>query len=124
MSSSRGTARVPHAAPQIAINLLATLAGRIRLANEINQAIITLDAPGRMAKLLLILAREHGLKTPASTEIGLPLTQGELAGLIGVTRETAARILSEFRSLGWLEIGKQRRITLLREDRLTQRSEG
>jgi CRP/FNR family transcriptional regulator len=57
-------------------------------------------------------------------EIDLRLTQSDLAGLIGVTRETAARILSEFRSLGWLEIDRQRRITLLREDRLIHRSGG
>jgi CRP-like cAMP-binding protein len=110
--------------PQLAINLVATLAGRIRVANEIIQAFVTLDAPGRMAKQLLFLARDHGVKTPAGTEIRLPLTQAELAGLIGVTRETAARILSEFRSLGWLETDRQHPITLLREDRLRQRSEG
>jgi CRP/FNR family transcriptional regulator, cyclic AMP receptor protein len=110
-----------HKAPQIAINLLATLAGRIRLANEINQAAITLDAPGRMAKQLLVLAREHGVRTAAGVEIGLRLTQSDLAGLIGVTRETAARILTEFRSLGWLEIDRQRRITLRQVDRLMHR---
>jgi CRP/FNR family cyclic AMP-dependent transcriptional regulator len=77
-----------HKAPQIAINLLATLAGRIRLANEMNQAQKTQDAPGRMAKQLLLLAREHGVKSPTGVEIDLRLTQSDLAGLIGVTRET------------------------------------
>jgi CRP/FNR family transcriptional regulator, cyclic AMP receptor protein len=110
--------------PQVAINLLATLAGRMRLANEIIQAFITLDAPGRMAKQLLVLARDHGVKTPTGVEIRLPLTRGELAGLIGVTRETGARILSEFRSLGWVETDRQHGITLLREDCLTRRCDG
>jgi CRP-like cAMP-binding protein len=63
------------------------------------------------------------VQTPAGTEIGLPLTKAELAGMIGVQRETATRILRGFRSLGWLETDRQR-ITLLREDRLRQRSEG
>jgi len=111
-------------APQIAINLLSTLAGRIRSANEIIQALITLDAPGRAAKQLLVLARQHGVKTPEGVQIPIRLTQSDFASLIGTTRETANKILNEFRSLGWLAIDKQRRITLLREDRLMQRSSG
>ena len=111
-----------HQSPQIAINLLAKLAGRIRLANEINQANTTLDAPGRAAKQLLVLARQHGVKTPEGMQIGIRLTQSDFASLIGTTRETANKILNEFRSLGWLAIDKQRRITLLREDQLIHRS--
>jgi CRP/FNR family transcriptional regulator, cyclic AMP receptor protein len=109
--------------PRIAINLLATLAGRLRLANDTIRDQKTLDAPGRMAKQLLVLARQHGVSTPLGVEIGTRLTQSDLAGLIGVTRETASKILSEYRSLGWLEIDKQR-YTLLREDELARRSSG
>lgn len=110
--------------PQIAINLLATLAGRLRLSNENNQAFATLDASGRAAKRLLDLGRKHGVKTAAGLQIGIRLSQSDLAGLIGTTRETTNKILNEFRSLGWLAVDKQRRITLLREDRLISRSGG
>jgi CRP/FNR family transcriptional regulator, cyclic AMP receptor protein len=109
--------------PRIGINLLATLAGRLRLANDTIRIQKTVDAPGRMAKQLLVLARQHRVDTPLGVEIGTRLTQSDLAGLIGVTRETASKILSEFRSLGWLEIDKQR-YTLLREDELARRSNG
>lgn len=111
-------------APQIAINLLATLAGRLRLANELNQALITLDAPGRAAMRLLVLARQHGVRTAEGVQIAIPLTQSDFASLIGTTRETAGRVLNDFRNLGWLSIDKGRRITLLREDRLTWRCSG
>jgi len=108
-------------APQIALNLLATLASRVRLANEINYSLIRHDAPGRMAKQLLRLACQFGVKNATGVEIDLRLTHSDLAGLIGVTRETAVRIVSEFRSLGWLEIDRRHHITLLREERLRQR---
>lgn len=107
-------------APQIAVNLLATLAGRVRLANEINSEFVSHDAPARMAKQLLRLARRFGVKSPTGVEIDLRLTHSDLAGHIGVTRETAVRILREFQSLGWLE-NKRGRITLLREDKLMHR---
>lgn len=110
--------------PQIAINLLATLAGRLRLANENNQALATLDASGRAAKHLLDLGHKYGVRTATGVQIGIRLSQSDLAGLIGTTRETTNKILNEFRSLGWLSVDKQRHITLLREDRLIGRCGG
>jgi CRP/FNR family transcriptional regulator len=109
-------------APRIAVNLLATLAGRVRLLNEVNEDLVSRDAPGRMAKRLLALARKCGVKTPTGVDIGVRLSQSDLASFIGTTRETASKILNDFQSREWLAKDKQRRITLLREDRLIGRS--
>jgi CRP/FNR family transcriptional regulator len=110
--------------PQIAINLLAALAGRVRFTNAMMVAVLALDAPGRLSRLLLILADEYGAKTPEGIQIDARIPQSDLADWIGVTRETVARILSQYRTLGWLAIDEQRRITLLRPDQLARRSEG
>jgi CRP-like cAMP-binding protein len=110
--------------PAIAGNLLANLAQRVRRVNEANEALAALDAPGRMARQLLLLAREHGVQTPQGIEIGLRLRQSELAALVSVTRETVGRALSEFRRLGWLTWDARHHYVLLRPDLLAQRSAG
>jgi CRP/FNR family transcriptional regulator, cyclic AMP receptor protein len=111
-------------APQIAFNLLTTLTDRLRRANALIEAMSTLDAPGLVAWQLLSLARDHGMETPHGVQIGVRLPQTELAAMVGSTRETVTRTLSHFRSLGWLAIDKQHRITLRQLDQLARRCEG
>jgi CRP-like cAMP-binding protein len=110
-------------APQIAMNLLTMLVGRLRLANEVVQAFVILDAPGRLARQLLELAREHGMETPQGVQIGVRVPQTDLAAMVGSTRETVARTLSQWRSLGWLAFDQQHRIILTKADQLAQRCE-
>jgi CRP/FNR family transcriptional regulator len=109
--------------PQIAYNLLAALSRRVRLTTEMHEAVVTLDAPGRVARQLLLLGREHGVSTDQGVQIALRLTRSDLAGLAGVTPETAIRILSEFRRRGWITWNRQHSITLLRPDKLARRCE-
>jgi CRP/FNR family transcriptional regulator len=54
----------------------------------------------RLAKVLLQLAQEHGVKGPRGTALSLPLTHEELANLIGTTRETVTTQLGRFRRMG------------------------
>jgi CRP/FNR family transcriptional regulator, cyclic AMP receptor protein len=110
-------------APQIAINLLATLAGRLRRTNETIQALSSLDVHGRVAKQLLLLSRQHGVQTPAGTQIGIRLTQTDLAGLVGASRESVNKVLGYFRRRGYLTLDDQHRITLLKPDELARRCE-
>jgi len=56
----------------------------------------------RLAKVLLRLADEHGLPSPSGTLIPLALTHGELASMIGTTRETVTAQLIRFKRLGLL----------------------
>jgi CRP/FNR family transcriptional regulator, cyclic AMP receptor protein len=110
-------------APQIAINLLATLAGRLRRTNETIQALSSLDVHGRVAKQLLLLSRQHGVQTPAGMQIGIRLTQTDLAGLVGASRESVNKVLGYFRRRGYLTLDDQHRITLLKPDELARRCE-
>jgi CRP/FNR family transcriptional regulator, cyclic AMP receptor protein len=66
----------------------------------------------RLAGLLLDLAARHGSQGDGVLEIALPLTQEELASLVGTSRATVTRALNNWRKRGFIRTG-QRRITLI-----------
>jgi CRP-like cAMP-binding protein len=55
-----------------------------------------LDVPGRTAKRVLELSG-------GKERFSLPVTQEELAGMVGASRERVNKALSSFIRLGWLE---------------------
>lgn len=52
------------------------------------------DIGGRVANLLLYLAREHGEPSPEGVRIRMKLSQGDLAAHIGASRENVNRALA------------------------------
>ncbi len=58
------------------------------------------DARTRLARLLLRLAEEFGRKMNHDLAVGLPLTEQEIATLIGTTRQTVSTILGEMLRTG------------------------
>ena len=61
--------------------------GRLRLANAHVRALAAVDVTGRIDAQLLALAREYGESSPeGGTLIPLPLTQSDLAALVGASR--------------------------------------
>ena len=54
------------------------------------------DIRSRVARMLLALADSHGEATAAGVRIGLKLSQGTLAGLVGASRENVNRALGAF----------------------------
>lgn len=65
--------------------------------------LLFLDTRARLARLLVRLAREHGRQDGAGTTLGLPLTQQELATLVGATRQTVNDLLREMVAVGLVE---------------------
>ncbi|OWY59669.1 hypothetical protein B7486_73335 [cyanobacterium TDX16] len=57
---------------------------------------VFLDVTGRTAKRLLELAGEDD-------EFALPVTQEELAGMVGASRERVNKAIASFVKLGWIE---------------------
>jgi CRP-like cAMP-binding protein len=82
--------------PALLWPVVALLAGRIRVTDEALADAMFLDVTGRTAKRLLDLAGE-------SDEFDLPVTQEELAGMVGASRERVNKAISSFLRLGWLE---------------------
>lgn len=92
----------------------ALIARRLRTADDAIADAMLLDVTGRTAKRLLELAG-------AADEFVLPITQEELAGLVGASRERVNKALAAFVRLGWLE-QSERRYRILNRERLAQRS--
>jgi CRP/FNR family cyclic AMP-dependent transcriptional regulator len=105
--------------PETVQGLLATLAQTIRrLDTEVGDLRFT-DLQGRLAKKLLELAGAHGRTVGSSTEIQVELTQEELAGLIGATRQRVNKLLGCYEAQGAIA-RHRRRIVVLRPELLRQ----
>ena len=72
------------------------LAGRLRNMDEALADAVFLDVTGRTAKRLLELAGE-------ADEFTLPITQEELAGMVGASRERVNKAIAAFIKLGWIQ---------------------
>jgi CRP-like cAMP-binding protein len=90
--------------PQAAVAILQVLCWRLRLASELLGDVAFLDVAGRLAKRLLQLASEFGQPGTRGTTIDLKITQGQLASMLGVTRESVNKQLRAFRKLGIIAI--------------------
>lgn len=109
-------------APVITYNLVRTLSSRLRLANEQIQALATLDVYGRVARQLLAFAQKYGKTDPAgSIEIPIRLTQSDLAGLVGASRERVNGAIVHFKGRRYISIDQNFRITIHNPEALAKR---
>jgi CRP/FNR family transcriptional regulator len=107
--------------PEVAMQMLAGLAHRLRRTNEGISDLVFTDVPGRVAKALLDLSDRFGRRTEAGLLVGHELTQEELAQLVGASRETVNKALADFAHRGWLILGAKA-VTLVDVDRLRRRA--
>jgi CRP/FNR family cyclic AMP-dependent transcriptional regulator len=105
----------------VAEQLLAALARRLRRTNEAMADLVFTDVPGRLAKALLDLAGRFGEPVPEGVQVSLDLTQEELAQLVGASRETVNKALADFAGRGWLR-NSGRTVVLLDRERLARRA--
>ena len=91
--------------PTLLWRVVAMLTGRLRTMDAALADSVFLDVTGRTAKRLLDLAGEE-------EEFSLPITQEELAGMVGASRERVNKAIASFIHLGWIEqIARTYRIT-------------
>lgn len=101
--------------PVVAEDMFAVLADRLRRLDEQLKQTYFLDLPVRLAHKLLQLAVEKGHKTTEGVLIDLPLTQSDLAGMVGASRQRVNRVLAELQDKQVIRI-ERRGITILRPD--------
>jgi len=107
--------------PQMAVNLVRVLTRRVRLANARIQSLATLDVDGRIARQLLAFAQEYGQVDGKKTTIPLRLTQSDLAGLVGASRESVNHAISGWKQSKLLSVDTHYHITLLDQPALARR---
>lgn len=100
--------------PELLWGVVRMLADRLRGMDEALADSVFLDVTGRTAKRLLELAS-------GASEFLLPVTQEELAGMVGASRERVNKAIASFIRLGWLEQA-DRRYRILQRDRLELRA--
>jgi CRP-like cAMP-binding protein len=109
--------------PAAAMAVLEAVSRRLRGTDEMASDLAFLDVGGRLAKKLLELASSHGAPRPdGGTLINLQVTQEELANMIGVTRESVNRNLSDFRKMGLIQ-NQGRKLIIRDPERLRRRAE-
>jgi CRP/FNR family transcriptional regulator, cyclic AMP receptor protein len=90
--------------PAVTEQLLAVVARRLRhTSSDITDHMFT-DVPGRVAKQLLQLAQRFGALENGALRVTHDLTQEEIAGLIGSSRETVSKVLAGFARRGWIRV--------------------
>jgi CRP/FNR family cyclic AMP-dependent transcriptional regulator len=77
--------------PELAIALLRELSHRLRRADDTIASLMLLDVNGRVAHLLLELAREEGGE--GGTRITRRLTHAAIGQMVGASRETVSRTM-------------------------------
>jgi CRP/FNR family cyclic AMP-dependent transcriptional regulator len=102
------------ARPELLWGVVALLAGRLRSMDAQLADSVFLDVTGRTAKRLLELAGEND-------EFLLPITQEELAGMVGASRERVNKAIASFVRLGWID-QSERRYRILDREQITRRA--
>jgi len=93
------------------VDLLAT---RLRVMDGVLADSVFLDVTGRTAKRLLEIAGD-------ADDFSLPVTQEELAGMVGASRERVNKAIASFIKLGWIE-QRDRRYHIINRSQLELRS--
>lgn len=88
--------------PELNASLNEILVERLQRLSAKNCARATLTLEGRLARQMLLLARDHGVRTRAGVAMPVRLAQRDLAALVGSTRERVNRVLTSFRRRGLL----------------------
>jgi CRP/FNR family cyclic AMP-dependent transcriptional regulator len=107
--------------PQLAFNLVRILTARVRLADELIQALATLNVDGRVARQLLAFADKYGADGGnGGTLIPIRLTQGDIADLVGASRKRVNQIMVAFKQYNYISVDSNNHIMVKDRKALAQ----
>jgi CRP/FNR family cyclic AMP-dependent transcriptional regulator len=101
--------------PTVAIHLLQLLCQRIRWTSAQAEDSALLTVPSRLARRLLSLAKLHGHHSPKGVQ--LIISQEEMGRFLGISRQAVNQYLQEWRTKGWVDVGRGK-VTVLDESAL------
>ncbi len=100
--------------PSLLWGVTRLLANRLRAMDEALADSVFLDVTGRTAKRLLELSE-------GADDFVLPVTQEELAGMVGASRERVNKAIASFIKLGWID-QRERKYTIKKRESLEIRA--
>ncbi len=86
--------------PRTAEELLRLVAARLHRTSAALEDALSADVPTRVAGRLRDLAIHHGVPSPAGVRLRVPLTQDELARMVGASRESVNRTVGALAARG------------------------
>jgi len=104
-----------HRSPGTAVAIILELIRRLRSNDELIGGLALLDVNGRVARVLLGLAKNEGKQVEEGLYIRRRPTQQDMAAMVGASRETVSRALSELSRRGFIAISG--RSVLIRQER-------
>jgi CRP/FNR family transcriptional regulator, cyclic AMP receptor protein len=107
--------------PRVALVVLRMLGARLREADLMRIELSAHDSMSRVAARIVELCERFGDEVEAGVQIDLPISQEELAGWTGCSRDSVVKALQSMRGLGWLQTGR-RSITVLALEDLRRRA--
>ncbi|MEX2558228.1 MAG: Crp/Fnr family transcriptional regulator [Actinomycetota bacterium] len=90
--------------PEVAWELLRVLVLMVRRQDQAIQDMVFLDVGGRVARRLLDLAAQHGEPDNLGIRVKVPITQEELAQMVGASRESVNKAVGSFMDRGWVAL--------------------
>jgi CRP-like cAMP-binding protein len=93
---------------RVAVLLMQLIVSRLRDADRKRVEYGAFDTTGRVATRLVELAERFGEPTNGGVRVMLPLSQDELAGWTGASREAVSKALRSLRDRGLIETGRRR----------------
>ncbi|HSO13823.1 MAG TPA: Crp/Fnr family transcriptional regulator [Anaerolineales bacterium] len=106
--------------PPMARNLVKMLSARVRLSDQLIQALATLDVNGRVARQLLAFAEKYGHEKDGATQIHIALTQSDIADLVGASRKRVNQAMVLFKEQGLIDTDAEGRISVYNRDGLAR----
>jgi CRP/FNR family cyclic AMP-dependent transcriptional regulator len=107
--------------PGLALVVLRSIVGRLRDADRKRAEFTGLDVVGRVAQRLVELAERYGEASGDAIRIGIPISQREIAGWVGSSREAVNKAFGQMERRG-LIAAERRHIVVLDLDGLRGRA--
>lgn len=93
---------------RLAMHIIRLLCQRVRATSEMLEDAAFLPLEQRLAKHLLRLVGNYGQPVSGGIEIGLRLSQQELAHMMATTRESVNKQLQAWAQAGWIDLQRSR----------------
>ncbi|HLV32185.1 MAG TPA: Crp/Fnr family transcriptional regulator [Chitinispirillaceae bacterium] len=98
--------------PRIAIQMLVEMSKRLRRSNRHINSLSLMSVYGRVAEVILQLARDGGRKVGNMVIIENRPTQQSLAEMAGTSRETVSRVLSQLQKKRYIAFDRKKMVIL------------